>query len=378
MDLNLSSSFINFTVQDSNENLSLFLKNKSMRDMHSYLSSNIAMEDKIIYGFLVLLGLLIVVVNLQVLFLAMKLKFLRKKTNYIIISLAVSDLLSGALAIPLLVACTSTTVYSLPICIGMDVCQRFLAISTILHLAMAVLNRYFRIVRPFLYRQAVTAFRLGMLILSMWIISLTSALVQTTWLQEPDAAEISFIYDTIVLSVLVLVPFLIIVAASVRMFGVIKQRKHHGKKRFRGCKLKQSQRKAFTIHCIMTACFAIGWFPYFVLTMTEDLEVVIEPPYWLSIVFLFLKYGTSLVDPLLYTFLKTDFQKALKYVLYGKTTDSKLQSGQNVSRYLQTYERSTRSPESAHQSNQLINTGTHTAVCCRTNEKLSANYQSCV
>lgn len=313
-----------------NGTLSVVLSNAS--EIHDLIPMDVPMEDKIIYAFLVLLGLLIIAFNLQVLVLVVRFRFLRKKTNYIITSLAVSDLLSGVLAIPLLVACTSVHVeeYSLNLWVAMDVCQRFLAISTILHLAVAVLNRYFRIVRPFLYRRVVTVFRIGVTVVCMWVISLVTAFVQIAWLHDPQEPRISFIYDTVVLAVLVLVPFLAIVAACVRTLGVIRQssRKHCGKEGFRNRKLRKSQRKAITLYCIMTTCFAIGWFPYFVLSITEDLEIEIELPYWLSIVFLFLKYGTALADPLLYTFLKSDFQAALRYIRHDKTRDTRSQNSQ--------------------------------------------------
>ncbi|XP_031558902.1 5-hydroxytryptamine receptor-like [Actinia tenebrosa] len=341
MESNLSEIFFpNFTnFVSRNETFSVVVLNDTF-ELHDLISMDVPMEDKIIYAFLVLLGLLIIAANLQVLVLAVKFRFLRKKTNYIIISLAVSDLLSGALAIPLLVACSSVAEYSLTLWVGMDICQRFLAISTILHLVVAVLNRYFRIVRPFLYRRVVTVFRLGMIIMCLWAISLTTAFIQIAWLHEKQESRISFIYDSAVLVVLVLVPFLAIIAACARTFGVIKQsRKHHGKEELRSCKLKKSQRKALTLYCIMTTCFAIGWFPYFVLSITEDLEIEIELPYWLSILFLFLKYGTSLADPLLYTFLKSDFQASIRYIRRGKTRDTRSQVSQFVSQSSGTSER---------------------------------------
>lgn len=337
MESNLSGNdFPNLTDFVSNGTPSVPPTNVS--EFHDFIPMDIPLEDKIIYAFLVLLGLLIVAFNLQVLVLVFRFRFLRKKTNYIITSLAVSDLLSGVLGIPLLVACTSVEDYSLPLSVGMDVGQRFLAISTILHLAVAVLNRYFRIVRPFLYRQVVTVFRIGVTIVCMWVVSLVAAFVQIAWLHDPQEPHISLIYDSVVLAVLVLVPFLAIIAACVRTLGVIKQRKNCGKKGFRSCKLRKSQRKAITLYCIMTTCFAIGWFPYFALSITEDLEIEIEMPYWLSIVFLFLKYGTALADPLLYTFLKSDFQAALRYIRRGTNRDSRTQISQFDSQ----------SPEFAH------------------------------
>lgn len=82
-------------------------------------------------------------------------KFLLTKTNLFLLSLAASDLLSGILVIPLVIPCN--LVYdSEQICIAMDICQRGLAISTILHLACAVTERYLKSSAPFKYVSLVT------------------------------------------------------------------------------------------------------------------------------------------------------------------------------------------------------------------------------
>lgn len=266
-------------------------------------------EDKIILGFLSLLGLLVVVANVTVLGLAMKHRFLRSKPNYIIMSLALSDFFSGAAAIPLLVACNAT--FQEPLCIGMDVCQRFLAISTILHIAADVMNRYFRIVKPFVYRKSVTFYRLVLSILLLWVVSLACALVQIIWIRDRQS-EKQFVYNLAIFVIFVFLPFLIIVSACAQMFRAIRRRKDFRGESNKIKKIKRTECRALVVYGMMTFCFAIGWFPYFLMTILEDAGFRIMMPYWLSIALLFLKYGTSLVDPLLYALMKNDFQKGLK------------------------------------------------------------------
>ncbi|EDO40589.1 predicted protein [Nematostella vectensis] len=275
------------------------------------------MVTRLVFGFLALLGLLIVAANVTVFFLFWRRSSLRVKANYILASLAFSDCMSGLLAIPLLIACSSMSVYDEVVCVGM----RFLAISTILHLTTALRERYFKIVNSFRHRSVVTKCRVVIVVVLIWLLALISALAQTTWSNHPRASEIYLTYDITVLVVLVVLPFISIMVAYTSMFLIIKRGKMRRKKlsgHHAVClpssnkKYKQNERKAVTVYFVMALCFAVGWFPYFVLTILDDLKFEIDIPFWLTVMFLYLKYATSLVDPLLFTFFKEDFQRALK------------------------------------------------------------------
>ena len=159
-------------------------------------------------------------------------KFLLTKTNLFLLSLAASDLLSGILVIPLVIACN--LVYdSEQICIAMDICQRGLAISTILHLACAVTERYLKSSAPFKYVSLVTRPRIFKVLFSFWISAMSVSLVQLIWYapKEQESANSQYlIYDVMVLCLVVFVPFLVTLVAFIRIFIIMKNNQECRKK----------------------------------------------------------------------------------------------------------------------------------------------------
>jgi len=87
----------------------------------------------------IILALLIVIVNGLVLFLIAKKKFLRSMTNLLLCSLAVSDLLTGLVAIPLFIACN--IIRQSAICLTEEQLARFISVSIVSHLMSVVIDR---------------------------------------------------------------------------------------------------------------------------------------------------------------------------------------------------------------------------------------------
>ena len=75
-------------------------------------------------------------------------------------------------------------------------------------------------------------------------------------------------------------------------------------------KKKENERKVVVVYLFMAASFVLGWFPYFLLSLFEDLDSMI--PFWAHCIMIILRFGTVFVNPVLYTFFKNVFQKALK------------------------------------------------------------------
>ena len=282
-------------------------------------------DDKFIaiLSCLAVLGLLITIANSTVLVLFGRKSSLRTKTNYFLASLAVSDLLAGSVTVPMIILCSLPETSSALVCIGMDLTQRFLAISTILHLLGATLERYVKIVTPFRYFTLMTARRVSAVLTAIWLASLLSSLVQAAWIDPAsdggEGLHIDAVYSTVCLVVFVLIPFVCIVFAYARIFYVIRN-EHKGfllnesQQTRRDALKKRTEKRAVFIYLAMTITFLLGWLSYFLASLDEDLErLIFSQAEWIMDVLLFFKFFTSLANPLLYTFFKADFQTALGF-----------------------------------------------------------------
>ena len=278
--------------------------------------------------FLALQSVLIICANSLVFVLFISTKYLRTKTNYCLASLAASDLLAGLVSLPLVLICSTTLVPEL--CVSMDLCQRFLSISTILHLLVATSERYFKIKRPFKYNILVTKHRVVILLLGVWTFSCIASFIQLTWInirgiRTERIEKFDTGYAIFCLVALAFLPFFVIACIDGHIFYFIHREKKmrcaltQGKlldKTDKQQKKKQNDRKAAIIYGIMTITFVLGWFPYFILTLLFDLGYITSVfPFAADIVMVVLKFSTALINPLLYTFFKSDFKKALQEML---------------------------------------------------------------
>lgn len=278
---------------------------------------------KAIIVFLALQGVLIICANSLVFQLFATTRYLRTKTNYCLASLAVSDFMSGCVSLPLVLVCSTT--FSDYVCISMDLFHRFQSISTILHLLVATCERYFKIKRPFKYNILVTKQRVVILLAGVWIISLSASLIQLTWiiqnLEEEMEDRLDVGYAAFGLVVLAFVPFFVIACIDGHIFYFIHKEKKMRQALTQGTVLKKQERlkrkqndsKALIIYAVMTVTFVLGWFPYFIMSLLQDLDYFVHST--VQIILLFLKLSTALINPLLYTFFKTDFRKALQAML---------------------------------------------------------------
>ncbi|EDO45559.1 predicted protein [Nematostella vectensis] len=283
-----------------------------------------------IFIFLVLLGLSIVAMNSLVIVLVHKNRFLRTTMNYSLVSLALSDLLSGLVAIPLITLCNYT--HDNYVCTAMDLTSRFLCLSTILHLLSIALERYIFIVHK-LNTEVVTPIIVYLLLSCIWLFSLAITLVQLVWidvdaanLTKPGMAYTEMIYNAVFVFVLVFLPILFIIYSYVRIYIVLRKTNKTITKqenciqseivkitraRFRQVK----EKRALFVFIGMFFNYALGWFHYFIGGLNRDITDVggsLMPPvpFWLDIVFLYARFLTSLINPLLYTFFKMDFKQA--------------------------------------------------------------------
>lgn len=280
-------------------------------------------------AFLGVLSSLIIVANSLVIVLVYKSKQLRTITNVYLAYLAFSDLLSGLIAIPLIFACNLLPIAdSVVACTAMDLASRFIAISTILHLVIVTFERYTMIIHPMNYHRIFSKQTMTASLIFVWIFSLSVSLIQLTWISldstqtRTDERRTDSIYSYSCFVFLVALPLILLAGAYVRIFLVLRSQLKKIRRQVshitktRRVRQKRGQKRAVTIFGSMILAFILGWFSYFLSGILYDENIEIRVPPAVNTVLLFMRFGTSLINPLLYTLFKEDFRNVLKSYIW--------------------------------------------------------------
>lgn len=301
-----------------------------MKANNSTLAQTISYFDASYDSCLLVLSFLIIAINILVLVLFVRRRHLRTKTNLLLVSLSVSDLMMGLVGIPMNTACNALIgdpSFS-GLCITSAAVYRFIAVSTIFHILMITSERYVSVIYPFKYMSTVTKKRTVTLITSVWAFSLFMALIQLAWQKfdhftsrNPTKLRWGLIYNIIGIVICLLLPLLLMVYFYVRMFNVI----HHQAQQIRKLNMVQqacgghrgkqldTEKRAITIFALMLGIFTCCWSTWYIGLLQDYLnkeDFYAIPVVWLM-VFDFLRFSTSFINPMLYTFLKQDFRAEL-------------------------------------------------------------------
>lgn len=272
-----------------------------------------------IYVTLCILGFFKIGINGLVIYLVLTREYLKNVTNFCLASLAVSDMLSGLYAVPLIIACSTQT--NVDICIAMDLGQRFLSISTVLHLLLITIERYFTIVFSVMRTTSVFSKRTCLAVLVVvWVLSLCASLVQLSLINQetPEPSKNIIIYDLICLGLLAVFPLVLMAVAYIQIFNTLRKHCQQIKRDVSHLSSEcmqrnaRKERKALIIYGAMVCVFIVGWFNYFFNSLQADLGNRTGIPFWADVILLLLRFSTGLLNPLLYTFLKQDFRQARK------------------------------------------------------------------
>lgn len=312
-------------------NSTYFLNQSNTDAQHGWVSSYF---EPVYDGWLIVLCIAIIFVNTLVLVLYNNRRQLRTKTNTLLVSLATSDLLMGLCGVPLFIVCNAFLSGS--ICITQAVVFRFIAVSTMFHILAITGERYFCVLHPMQYITIVTGKRILRVIACIWAISLFVALIQLSWVLPFgyfSANEIKFTaslaYNCVGLAVCFAIPFLGMVVFYTRMFITIHRQVQKIRRQSVNLDVATSssnfrsshrQLRALVTFTIMLGLFAGSWVTWYISILQLYANVSVLPEVSM-VIFDFLRVAVSLINPLLYTFLKNDFREVLVSFLKCKRTN---------------------------------------------------------
>ena len=297
------------------------------------------------------IAVLIVLINGLVFLLFAKEKRLRTPTNYLLFSLAVCDFMTGLINVPLTIAVLNGLVAPpRGILLGffLVILHNLVVVLVVYHIFAITAERYFSIVHPFRHRWQMTAKSSLKIIGAIWLAAVIIAFLPVTWFTEflnsPQSGiltvtkQIQTGHIIFCIVFVFLVPYVFIFYFQIVMFKKIRQKtpKFGGERRADSTVYRKAQdsKRCLIIFGLMAFVYAICWLPWFVMSLFYSFwfplsenanKILLE----FSHAFLILRYLTSIVNPVLYTFLKRDFLKAFKTIILRRKTQRN--SGQAAS-----------------------------------------------
>ncbi|KAL9979108.1 hypothetical protein ACROYT_G016719 [Oculina patagonica] len=275
--------------------------------------------------------LMIAAVNGLVIFLIYKKKTLRTLTNMFLTSLALSDLMSGLVGIPLLVICLVKGMIN--VCVSSAIFIRFTAISSVCHVLLIASDRYIFIVHGMRYHSLVTKRRANIATIIVWISSFVASVIQLSWYLYYEIAVTEFEeitedlnkkYSLACIVLFFAMPLLLMCYIYGRIFYISFKRNKSDRQLSKN--LQQPSRSLLhewrgrSVLLITVVIFAGCWLPYF-LAMLDDYMETFEKspkPLWVERLLIFLAFIPPMLNPILCTLAKKDFRRALKQVVFHR------------------------------------------------------------
>ncbi|XP_053495910.1 trace amine-associated receptor 13c-like [Ictalurus furcatus] len=276
--------------------------------------------------------LLTVCGNMLVIISVLHFKQLHTPTNMLVLSLAVSDFLVGALVMPpmLISIIESCWIFGRDFCISFWLISYFVTISSIYNIALIAVDRYLALSNPFLYMNRVSVRITGIVIVCVWCVMLAyiSALLYYNGnfmgsVMCPGECSL-FLND--VSSVIDLIfsfifPLSVIIILYTRVFVIAKKhataiRELNNHTRPKTQKITshsmKSERKAAKVLGILVSVFLMCLLPYFIYSLLGDVIEVQTETFQKLVNVLCLN---STINPVIYALFYSWFRRCIKLII---------------------------------------------------------------
>ena len=278
---------------------------------------------------LIICSVLICITNSLVITLFATQASLRSTGNYLLFSLAMSDLAVGVIGIPLNFMCEMSMDWKS--CLSSFTVNRFIAISTVFHILWITLEKYSAIVHPLQHKSQFDPKKVKYICLYTWLGSVLLSVIQLIWLCQHDSPQTYYpddikrnetIYNIFTFLGVFVFPMAVMIFAYTSIFlRILRQhsnknlRKHvHGGKRPLQASIISKTMKTAILFFVILLVFILAWFWWFFVIFycaMHDCDGIVVS-YAVTKLLVVLRYSTAFVNPILYTFFKRDFNKALK------------------------------------------------------------------
>ncbi|EDO36054.1 predicted protein [Nematostella vectensis] len=309
----------------------LLLTDTTSSDAHSYCDYSLDLVFLVVDAFL---GVLILAGNLFTCAVFIFGGNLRRSSSYMnvfLLSLSVSDILLALIVIPSYGShCTGCRHSLSSFCWMFEGGKDYTFLASVFNLSAISYDRYLAVFKPLLYSIQMSPRRVLALLLLVWVLPGMLAALRNTWQHMSDhalVARININYTYILLFVFVIIPITLVSVVNFRIIQAIKKQSRRVKGAatpngtLAGITLMlrdthEARRVKGTVACVLVvALFVTCWLPracYFFLRLSGRPEVEIRLLMKMSVSFLLFQ---SSLNPVVYSFYRTDFRQAAKRVL---------------------------------------------------------------
>ncbi len=283
-------------------------------------------------------ALLVLIVNIFVLYLfKTDSKLLRGVPgNHILLSLSVSDLLTGTVGlmqcIPFLEVHwfkTSTLLFNMWYVIFSDLLITFLSVTSVIHLCFVAGERYLAIFYALQFKGLVTTRRVRCALVAAWALAFCIGLVPLTWVwreadddtsmqERSEIREINVYYSAVSSVMFCLLPLFVLTIAYTKMFvmcsKLIRQAPDNLLVQRRTLR---KEVKILIMYFVMFLIFLLLCVPFFTIRLLHDVFYMANKgPMQIgeatSQAFMLMRFLTSAINPFIYTIYKQDFRRTVK------------------------------------------------------------------
>ncbi|XP_067338664.1 trace amine-associated receptor 1-like [Channa argus] len=283
----------------------------------------------LLYSFLALMSVVTVCGNLLVIISIIYFKQLHTPTNYLVLSLAVADLLVGILVFPFSMAfsLSSCLYHEHLFCKVRGSFDITLSTCSILNLCCISIDRYYAVCQPLTYRTKINHCVAVIMIIVSWAVSaLIGISVIIAGLNDGNCQEECLIdvlmANTVGPILSFYLPVIIMLCIYLKIF-LVAQRQAHSihSTTCAGTKsratVSKMERKATKTLATVLGVFLLCWTPFFLCTTFLPLTnnsvpvPVIETLNWLAL-------SNSMLNPFIYAFFYSWFRSAFRMIISGK------------------------------------------------------------
>ncbi|XP_058470016.1 trace amine-associated receptor 1-like [Solea solea] len=283
----------------------------------------------LVYIILGLLSVATICGNLLVIISIIYFKQLHTPTNYLILSLAVADLLVGVLVFPFSMAFTVTSClfHQDFMCQIRDSFDVSLCTASILHLCCISIDRYYAVCQPLTYKVKINVRVTAVMILVTWGISALIGICIIIAGFSQGTCEETCSVDVVMANTMgpvfsFYLPAIIMLAIYFKIFLVAQQQvKSIQNTTFQstssGAAVSKMEKKATKTLATVMGVFLLCMIPYFLCIVFQPLTYY-PPPIPLIETLNWLTLSNSMLNPLIYAFFYSWFRSAFRIIISGK------------------------------------------------------------